>query len=611
MVLPVLQLRPARPYLVRRNAIPSSESESADNRVVYVQECGNTSGSGSDGGSGSDSSDATCPVIDIGSASGRGPLKVVVEGCSVGTRVVLRNAPISGVVEIINSRGVVLDLSLADRNVPTIVVENSQECVVRVPDGWGQLRGQGLLYTAQCDNVVLETEGGQKFPVVVNSNGEDDVAKQGTGNDKDSDKENGTDSDSDSNNDKDADRIAQFVSRFMERGDLVTERVVREGVGYATTAREKEAADARDSEVDAKFEAMVARTVEDHLSALVRPKEEVETADTESENSGAAATPAAGLLAEISDFNKRSLRPAETVETHATVVGHGHGHGHGGERDNRGAFTGHTRDEEIEEHFDDGDVVATKVRALAARIRASKHVVVYTGAGISTSAKIPDYRGPNGVWTLREKGLRPQMDITLEQALPTPAHMALVALQRAGLVRCVVSTNVDGLHRRSGLAPTELAELHGNCYIETCEMCHREYLRTFDVTALRARPSPQHYTGRTCDVNGCTGKLRDSIINFGENLPDDQVNMAQEHAAAQDVALVLGTSMRVQPAASFPDAVRANGGALVICNLQVTPFDKYATSVIRTRTDNLMGLLCEELGVAVPEYDAENDGIRG
>lgn len=112
---------------------------------------------------------------------------------------------------------------------------------------------------------------------------------------------------------------------------------------------------------------------------------------------------------------------------------------------------------------------------------------------------------------------------------------ALVALQRQGILKCVVSQNCDGLHLRSGLNPNGLAELHGNMNLETCPKCGMKYLRDFDTEG-----NWRHYTGRRCDRSGCPGRLKDSIINFGEDLPQDELDKAFDHANKADLCLVLG-----------------------------------------------------------------------
>jgi NAD-dependent SIR2 family protein deacetylase len=113
-----------------------------------------------------------------------------------------------------------------------------------------------------------------------------------------------------------------------------------------------------------------------------------------------------------------------------------------------------------------------------------------------------------------------------------------VELQRRGILKCLVSQNCDGLHLRSGMNPTCLAELHGNMNLETCSKCDAKYLRDYD--AATDGFSHCHYTGRKCDKPECHGELKDSIINFGENLPEDELEKAFRHAQNADLCLVLG-----------------------------------------------------------------------
>lgn len=113
---------------------------------------------------------------------------------------------------------------------------------------------------------------------------------------------------------------------------------------------------------------------------------------------------------------------------------------------------------------------------------------------------------------------------------------ALVELQRRGILKCLVSQNCDGLHLRSGMNPTCLSELHGNMNLEKCSKCGAKYLRDFDA----ATGCLDHSTGRTCDKRKCGGRLKDSIINFGENLPGEEIEKAFQHAEKADLCLVLG-----------------------------------------------------------------------
>lgn len=119
----------------------------------------------------------------------------------------------------------------------------------------------------------------------------------------------------------------------------------------------------------------------------------------------------------------------------------------------RMAFSAHRDPDYVREHNDDLDALESKARLTAEHIRTARHLIVFTGAGISTAAGIPDFRGPQGVWTLRARGEEPSFRTSTLQAVPTPTHMSLVELQGRAVLKYLVSQNCDGLHRRSGILP--------------------------------------------------------------------------------------------------------------------------------------------------------------
>ncbi|XP_032108129.1 NAD-dependent protein deacetylase sirtuin-6 isoform X3 [Sapajus apella] len=183
----------------------------------------------------------------------------------------------------------------------------------------------------------------------------------------------------------------------------------------------------------------------------------------------------------------------------------------------------------LPEIFDPPEELERKVWELARLVWQSSNVVFHTGAGISTASGIPDFRGPHGVWTMEERGLAPKFDTTFESARPTQTHMALVQLERVGLLRFLVSQNVDGLHMRSGFPRDKLAELHGNMFVEECAKCKTQYIRDTVVGSMGLKA-----TGRLCTVakarglRACRGELRDTILDWEDSLPDRDLALADE-----------------------------------------------------------------------------------
>lgn len=241
-----------------------------------------------------------------------------------------------------------------------------------------------------------------------------------------------------------------------------------------------------------------------------------------------------------------------------------------------------------------------KIARLIEWWRAAKHVVVYTGAGVSTSAGLPDYRGPQGVWTRKIRGEESaddiQWDTELPELAPTATHLALARLHEAGLLAHVVTTNGDGLHKKSGVPPAALTELHGNSFVELCSSCGRRYER--DFVTRTATGLFEHKTGRRCEA--CGGDLVDNIVNFG-NTFEHVPSMEKEHDDAwvemlkADLVVVLGSSLSVQSACDLPEeciparSEKPDGGRMVIVNLQKTPKDSLAALQIFAACDCVMG----------------------
>jgi len=167
----------------------------------------------------------------------------------------------------------------------------------------------------------------------------------------------------------------------------------------------------------------------------------------------------------------------------------------------------------------------SKVARLVDFMRESPHTVVHTGAGISTAAGIPDFRGVGGVWTLHKRGeALPASERCWNNALPTQAHMALSGLVAAGKVNAVITQNIDGLHVRSGISRDCLAELHGNIFAEKCTACGVVINRSFDCGGVGFRP-----TGRFCS---CGGAMIDQLLDWEDDLPERDFDLAEKVSVA-------------------------------------------------------------------------------
>jgi NAD-dependent SIR2 family protein deacetylase len=224
--------------------------------------------------------------------------------------------------------------------------------------------------------------------------------------------------------------------------------------------------------------------------------------------------------------------------------------------------------------------------------------VVYTGAGISTSAEIPDFRGPEGVWTTKDKGKKPKAFKSILDIRPTFAHYAITELARRGMVKFVVTTNFDGLHWRSGLPVHLLEELHGSCFSLCCQQCQKFSRRPYEVIG-----SETHRTGELCEW--CGNELLETGVAFGEGYRSDlEPIITQYHAERADLAIVVGTSMCVQSAAMYPLQVVGKGN-LVLVNAQNTPVDDLVNVRLYGKTDLFFGLLMQELGIG--EFDRKTD----
>ncbi len=247
-----------------------------------------------------------------------------------------------------------------------------------------------------------------------------------------------------------------------------------------------------------------------------------------------------------------------------------------------------------------GDLESAVDRAQAI-VASAGRIVVLTGAGISTDSGLPDFRGPNGIWTknpeaekssdiryyvsdpeLRAKNwaLRAEGRLWANVA-PNVGHRSLVALQERGVLHLLVTQNVDELHQEAGLDPTRVVEIHGTTRKAGCLAC--DYLTTMEAVLERVR---QGETDPPCPV--CGGIMKSATISFGQALVAEDLARAQAAADAADLLLAIGTSLTVNPIASIVPRAHRGGAALVILNAEETPFDHLADAVVRGSISELL-----------------------
>jgi NAD-dependent deacetylase len=225
--------------------------------------------------------------------------------------------------------------------------------------------------------------------------------------------------------------------------------------------------------------------------------------------------------------------------------------------------------------------------------RGARAVAVLTGAGISTDSGIPDFRGPQGLWTrnpgaeklstyqayvsdpaVRRRSWRARRDHPAWRAEPNRAHTALAGLARSGLVTSVITQNIDGLHQKAGTPADRVIELHGTMFSVVCVSCGDRSPMAGALARVDAGeedpPCPR-----------CGGILKSATVMFGQPLDPDVFTRAGRAAAACDVFLAVGSTLTVEPAASLCRVAVAAGAALVIVNRDPTPYDPLAAEVIR------------------------------
>jgi NAD-dependent deacetylase len=244
------------------------------------------------------------------------------------------------------------------------------------------------------------------------------------------------------------------------------------------------------------------------------------------------------------------------------------------------------------------------VHTAAGWVGAARRIVALTGAGLSTESGIPDFRGPNGVWTknpaaekastlqhfladteVRRRSWQSRLNNPLFRAEPNVGHAALVHLEHTGRLMAVVTQNVDGLHQAAGHDPAKVIEVHGTVHYTRCWDCDDR--RPMEETLTRVSAGEDD---PACTV--CGGILKSDAILFGQNLVPEVIDAAARVTEACDLLIAAGTSLKVFPAANMVPLAKRCGARVVIVNGEPTGMDHLADLVLRGRLGELLPTLC-------------------
>jgi NAD-dependent deacetylase len=227
-----------------------------------------------------------------------------------------------------------------------------------------------------------------------------------------------------------------------------------------------------------------------------------------------------------------------------------------------------------------------ELNELAERLRKSRQVVFFTGAGISTESGVPDFRSPGGVWTRyqpvyfqdflssaeardRHWRLKKETHELYKSVKPNLGHISIAEFEKRGRLLGLITQNIDGLHGMAGVSADKIVELHGTDRVIGCLGCGER----FEPEPIYASLSDQ-FVAPTCDK--CGGYLKSATVSFGQAMPAEAMERAQRWTEQAEIFIVLGSSLQVQPAASFPLIAKRNGSLLAIINRDPTPLDRLA-----------------------------------
>ncbi len=236
--------------------------------------------------------------------------------------------------------------------------------------------------------------------------------------------------------------------------------------------------------------------------------------------------------------------------------------------------------------------MSASVNSVCNWVASAKRIVVLTGAGISTESGIPDFRGPNGLWTrdpeaeklsdiryyvadseIRKRAWQKRLSNPAWTAQPNAGHQAIVELERRGQLHALVTQNIDGLHQKAGNSPERVIEVHGTMHSVLCWECGRTGPMLPVLDRVRAGEHDP-------DCRECGGILKSATILFGEGLSPGVMERALQAAVEADLLIAVGSTLQVYPVAGVVPAAKEAGARLVILNSDPTQFDRIADAVL-------------------------------
>ena len=237
-------------------------------------------------------------------------------------------------------------------------------------------------------------------------------------------------------------------------------------------------------------------------------------------------------------------------------------------------------------------------------VSSSRRIVALTGAGISTESGVPDFRGPQGLWTknpkseklsnihyymsdpeVRKLAWQQRLDHPAWRAEPNAGHTALVALERTNQLHALITQNIDGLHQKAGNSSHKVIEVHGTVHECMCMRCGNRAPMQTVLQRVRAGEEDPPCTD-------CGGILKSATISFGQQLVPEVIDRAMRTAGEADLLLAVGSTLQVYPVAGAVPRAKAAGARVVIVNADPTGFDDIADAVIQQRIGDVLPAIC-------------------